>query len=131
MEEKNADVTDDVAAQQNHLAVYHERETGAPETDRRPESVAVHDGVDGEDVRPEKDPTRGTRAQREAQEPLKRCRVGPSPEPSGIADLGGGGEEDASEYGGRDEGHEEGVNGGDGAEGYRTAATVEEEVEDQ
>lgn len=56
MEQQDSDVAEDVAPQEHHLAVHHEREARAPEPDRRPESVGVDDGIyrcgeeDGEDL---------------------------------------------------------------------------------
>lgn len=52
-----------------------------------------------ENVRPEENPTRRACTDRETEEPLKRSRFVTAPEPTGITDLCGGGEEDSGEYG--------------------------------
>ena len=80
-------------------------------------------------VRPEEDPTRRASPQREAEEPLERGRLIAAPEPPGVADLGGGGEEYAGEDGGGEEGHGEAMDGRDGSERDWTVATGEEEEE--
>lgn len=46
-------------------------------------------------VGPEEDAPRRARAQGKAEEPLKWSGFGPAPEPTGVADLGGCGQEDA------------------------------------
>lgn len=89
----------------------------------------VEESGEVEDVGPEEDPARGPGPHWETEEPLERGGPGAAPEPPGVADLGGGGEEDAGEDGEGDEGHGEGVEGGDGAEGEGAAAAEEEEEE--
>lgn len=84
-----------------------------------------------EEVGPEEDPPRGSGAEGEAEEPLEGG-LGGAPEPSGVSDLGCGGEKDSGGDGGGDEGHGEAVKGRDGTERYGTARPKkngEEEVE--
>lgn len=61
---------------------------------------------------------------------MKRGRFIPAPEPTGVTDLCGCGEEDPSEYGEGDQGHGKGVNGGDWAERERTTVAEKEEKEE-
>ena len=82
-----------------------------------------------EDVGPEEDAPGGARAEWEAEEPLEGG-LGAAPEPAGVSDFGGGGEEDPGEDGGGDEGHGEAVEGWQGAEGDG-GATAEEEGEEE
>ncbi|KAA8537673.1 hypothetical protein F0562_027337 [Nyssa sinensis] len=81
-----------------------------------------------EDVGPEEDAPGGTRAEGEAEKPLE-WGFGAVPEPSGVANLGVGGGEDADEDGGGDESHGEAVEGRDGAEWDGSASAEEEEDE--
>lgn len=50
-------------------------------------------------VGPEKDPTRRSGTEWETEEPLKRGRFVTAPEPTGVTDFCGGGEEDPGEDG--------------------------------
>lgn len=94
-------------------------------------SEAVGKTGDVENIGPEEDSSGGAGAEGEAEEPLKRGgEFGPPPEPAGVADLGGGGEEDTGEDGGGGEGHGEGVEGGEGAEGEGAAVAEEDEEEE-
>lgn len=157
VQRQHSHVAHQVASQQHHLAVHHERKTCARQSDSRPEPVAVHDRVeqrggqygqdlerlgefqpeerhededrlveeveerqspaaeDGEecaeevekageveDVGPEEDASGRAGAEREAEEPLERGGLSPPPEPAGVANLCGGGDEDAGEYDGGD-----------------------------
>lgn len=45
MHQQNPNMAQNVATQQHNLATHHERKAGAGEADRRPEPVAVDDGV--------------------------------------------------------------------------------------
>ena len=77
-----------------------------------------------ENVGPEEHAPAGARAQREAEEPLKRRRrPRPPPEPARVSDLRRRGEENAGENEGGDQGHGEAVDGRDWAEWQRTAAS--------
>lgn len=71
----------------------------------------------------------GTCSEGETEEPLEGG-FGSPPEPAGVSDLGGGGEDESGEDGDGDEGHEEGVDGGDWAEGDG-AISPEKEVEEE
>ncbi len=148
-------MANEVTTEKGNLAIHHKGEAGAPQSDCRPESVSINNGInrrrkedredleglgefepheghedqdgvveeleegefpateDGEegaegveetgevkDVGPEEDAPRWTRAEGEAEEPLKWGGFRAAPEPSGVTDLGGGGEEDAGEDGG-------------------------------
>lgn len=88
-------------------------------------------------IRPKENPTRRAGTQRETEKPLK-WGFRPTPEPPRVADLGGGGEEDPGEDSKGDEGHGEGMEGGDGAERdgppprkEETKEEVEEEREEK
>lgn len=117
----------------------HEDQDGVVEELEEGEFPATEDGEEGaegveetgevEDVGPKEDAPRWARAEGEAEEPLKWGGFRAAPEPPGVADLGGCGEEDAGEDGGRYQGHGEAVNSGDGSQGDGTATVEEEEVE--
>ncbi|KAI3412342.1 Hexosyltransferase [Psidium guajava] len=114
-------------------------EGGVVEELRGGEAAAAEDGEEGaehveeagevEGVGPEEDAAGGAGAEREAEEPLERRRPGAAPQPLGIADLGGGGEEGPREDSGGEEGHEEAVEGRGGADGDGASAQEEEEEE--
>lgn len=103
----------------------HESEDGVVEELGEGEPTTSYDSEEGaehvqeagevEDVGPEEDPTGGAGPEGEAEEPLEGG-LGAPPEPAGVADLCGSGEEDSDEDGGGDEGHREAVEGGEGAE---------------
>lgn len=117
-----------------HEGVVEELEQGQATTSQDGEEGAQHVEEAGEvvHVRPEEDPTRRPGAQWEAEQPLERG-LGPPPEPAGLVDLGGGGQEDSGEDGGGDDGHAEAVDGGNGSErdgSTRAAEEGEEEAED-
>lgn len=80
-------------------------------------------------VGPEEDAPRGARAQGEAEEPLESGGFGAAPEPTGVADLRGGGEEDPGEDGGGDEGHGEGMEGWEGPQGEGSVVVPAENQE--
>lgn len=108
---------------------------------REGEAAAAEDGEEGaehveeagevENVGPEEDATGGAGAEREAQEPLEWRRPGAAPEPPGVADLGGRGEEGPRKDSGGEEGHEKAVEGRCGADRDGAAAREEEEVEEE
>ncbi|KAF3663095.1 hypothetical protein FXO38_10805 [Capsicum annuum] len=90
----------------------------------------VEEAREVEDIGPKEHASRRTRAERETEEPLESGGFAPPPEPTSFPDFSGGGEEDSGEYGEGDEGHGEGVDGGDRAERERTAVAEEEEEEE-
>ncbi|CAL5373100.1 unnamed protein product [Camellia sinensis] len=116
----------------------HEDENGVVEEAEEGEVAGAEDGEEGaesveeagevEEVGPEEDAAGRAGAEGETEEPLERG-FGAGPEPAGVADLGGGGEEEAGEDGGGDEGHGEGVEGGEGTQGEGTAEGEEREEE--
>lgn len=107
-------------------------EFSAPE-DCETGAEAVEEAGEVVNVGPEEDAARGARAQREAKEPLESGGFGAAPEPTGVADLGGGGEEDPGEDGGGDEGHGEGMEGREGPqrEGSVVVAAENQDVENE
>ena len=109
--------------------VIEDLEKRQPATSQDGEECGEHVEEAGEvvEVGPEEDPAGGAGAQGEAEEPLEGG-LGAAPEPPGVADLGGGGEECSGEDGGGAEGHGAAVEGGEGAEG-EGEGEGEEEVE--
>ncbi|GAB2282521.1 hypothetical protein Dimus_017062 [Dionaea muscipula] len=77
-----------------------------PAEDGEEAAEDVEEAGEVEDVGPEEDAAGGAGAEREAEEPLQGG-LGAAPEPTGLADLGGRGEQDAGEDGDGDDGHGE------------------------
>ena len=102
----------------------------APSPEERQEGLQEEEeSREVEYVGPEEDPARWASTQWKTEEPLKRG-FAPPPEPPRVADLGGGGEEDAEEDGEGDEGHEERVHSRDGAQ-RNGSPPREEEAEEE
>lgn len=84
-----------------------------------------------EDVGPEKDAPTGSCTEREAEQPLhRRLRPG-SPEPSGVPYLSRRRHHQPHKHGGREQGEDQGVECGEGSQGYWSPPSEEEEDEVQ
>ncbi|KAA8547306.1 hypothetical protein F0562_003830 [Nyssa sinensis] len=141
VQQEHPNMAQQIATQQHNLAIHHERKASTRQSNCGPESVPFPSSEDGEiraecveesgeveDVGPEEDPPGGAGAEGEAEEPLEWGLRAP-PEPPGVSDLGGRGEEDAGEDGDRDEGHGEAVEGRDRTERNGAAVVAEEEAD--
>ena len=107
------------------------KESEFPSTEDSEECAEeVEETREVENVGPEEHAPAGARAQREAQEPLKRRRrPRPPPEPARVSDLRRRGKENAGENDGGDQRHGEAVDGRDWAEWQRTAAFDQQQYE--
>lgn len=102
--------------------------SAAEDCEERPGKLEESREVEG--VGPEEDSPGGARAEGEAEEPLEgRGGLGAAPEPAGVADLCGGGEDGADEDYGGDQRHGEAMDGRYGSERDGTAAPEERQDE--
>lgn len=119
-------------AHQRRVAEEPRQRPRPPPEDREEGPKEMEEAREVEGVGPEENPAGGASPEGKTEEPLEWRGLRAAPEPSRVADLGEGGEEDAGEDRGGGEGHGEGVEGGEGPEGDGSAAAgeVEDEVEE-
>ncbi|KAA8531796.1 hypothetical protein F0562_006487 [Nyssa sinensis] len=90
----------------------------------------VEESGEVEDIGPEEDPTGRAGTQGEAKEPLE-WGLGAPPEPAGLADFYGGGEEDTGEDRGGNECHGQAMESRDRTERDGATVAAEDEAEEE